>query len=266
MADSASGEAPAPTLSVVTPSFNFERFLSETLDSVAALQTPHEHIVIDGGSTDGTVELLDSREDPALTWISEADRGQTHAVNKGLRRARGRYVGWLNADDAYVSEEVDRAVALLEDNPRVDAVFGFMDVVDEEGRVARRYRCGRFNWTRYLYSGEYLPTPTIIFRRSLLERAPQLDEGYVDAADYDFYLRLLRGAKVQNTRRPLVRFRYHDASKTASSPDVQRREGLAIRLSHARSRLERAPLRLVSRALDWRRSGRSTWPELPHRS
>lgn len=255
----------APTLSVVTPSFNFQRFLGETLDSVAALRTSHEHLVFDGGSTDGTVDLLAERDDPDLSWVSEPDRGQTHAVNKGLERARGRYVGWLNADDAYVSDEVDAAIAALEANPNLDAVFGFMDVVDEHGRVASRYRCGRFSWNRYLYFGEYVPTPTIIFRRTLLSQAPRLDERYLDAADYDFYLRLLRGASVRNMRQPLIRFRYHDASKTASNPQLQRREALEIRFANARTRLEHGPMRALDRIMNVRRSGRSIFPELPER-
>jgi hypothetical protein len=256
------GESPTPRLSVVTPSFNFRRFLGETLDSVAGLRTSHEHIVMDGGSTDGTVELLSGRDDPALTWLSEPDRGQTHAVNKGLTRARGDYVGWLNADDAYISGEVDAAIAMLDADPNLGAVFGFMDVVDEDGRVGARYRCGRFSWTRYLYFGEYVPTPTIIFRRSLLSRAPALDERYADAADYDFYLRLLRGARVENVRRPLVRFRFHEASKTASNPQLQLREGLAIRLAQARTPLERPPMRLLFRLMSLRSSTTSPWPEM----
>ena len=260
--DATAGQAPAPRLSVVTPSFNFGRFLPETLDSVAALRTPHEHIVFDGGSSDQTVELLGERDDPALTWASGPDRGQTHAVNKGLARARGEYVGWLNADDAYVPGEVDKAIELLDADPELGAVFGFMDVVDEEGRVGTRYRCGRFSWNRYLYFGEYVPTPTIIFRRSLLSNAPQLDERYADAADYDFYLRLLRGERVKNTRTPLVRFRFHSASKTASNPQLQLREGLAIRLTHARTPLERGPMRLLYRLMSLRSSVTSPWPEL----
>ena len=182
-----------PTLSVITPSFNSSSFLSDTLESVAALSTAHEHLVIDGGSSDGTVELLEHRHDPDLAWLSEPDRGQTHAVNKGLGRARGEFLSWLNADDLYIPENVDAAIGLLRSDPSIDAIFGHMDIIDANGTTTRRYRCGRFSWIRYLYFGEYIPTPTIIFRSSILSEALRLDESYVDAADYDFYLRLLRG-------------------------------------------------------------------------
>src|SRR5438034_3172111 len=113
----------APVFSVVTPVYNSVRFLDETLDSVAALRTPHEHIVVDGGSTDGTVELLRARNDETLSWVSEPDRGQTHAVNKGMERVSGELVGWLNGDDAYIPDAVDGAVEHLQRHPDVDAVF-----------------------------------------------------------------------------------------------------------------------------------------------
>src|SRR5436190_3482017 len=120
-----------PDLSVVTPVFNAVRFLPETLESVAALAVSHEHIVVDGGSGDGTVELLEARDDPSLSWLSEPDRGQTHAVNKGLERATGELVGWLNGDDEYVPAAVDDAVEHLLAHPELDAVFGAMTITDE---------------------------------------------------------------------------------------------------------------------------------------
>ena len=113
-----------PRLSVITPALDQVRYIGETLDSVARLRFDHEHIVIDGGSTDGTVELLRQRDDPRLIWISEPDRGQTDAVNKGLRRARGDYIGWINADDTYVAEGVAQAIHHLEAHPDVGAVYG----------------------------------------------------------------------------------------------------------------------------------------------
>src|SRR5919201_3255290 len=120
-------------LSVVTPARNMAKYLPHTLDSVAAVGTPHEHIVIDGASDDGSVELLEGREDPHLTWISEPDIGQTEAVNKGLRLARGDLLAWVNADDAYIPEAVERALGHLERNPSTGAIFGAVNYVDEHG-------------------------------------------------------------------------------------------------------------------------------------
>ncbi len=252
----------APALSVITPSFNSGRFLRETLDSVAALGVDHEHIVVDGGSADGTVALLESRRDPALRWVSEPDRGQTHAVNKGLEQARGELIAWLNADDTYIPANTDQAIATLQSDLSVDAIFGHMEIVDEHGAALREYRCGRFNWHRYLYFGEYIPTPTIIFRRSLLSRAPRLDERYADAADYDFYLRLLRGARVVNAGTPLIRFRYYADSKSGADVSVQVAEAHDIRLRYARNPFQRLCMAGAYRAMRLRGALVSPWPQL----
>jgi glycosyltransferase involved in cell wall biosynthesis len=226
-------------LSVITPARNMARFLPDTLDSVAALRTPHEHIVVDGASDDGTVELLELRHDPHLHWVSEPDSGQTEAVNKGLRRAKGELIAWLNADDAYLPEAVDRAVAHLERRPGTGAIFGGVNYVDETGRVFRTLVPPKFNWRRYLYLGTWVTTPTIIFRRELLEQAPSLNESYRDAADYDFYLRLLHGVQVDLIGEPLVNFRYHAASKSESDVWTQLNEAREIRLGWARNPLQR---------------------------
>ena len=230
-------------LSVITPARNMASFLPEALDSVAALRTPHEHIVVDAASEDGTVELLEGREDPHLTWISEPDSGQTEAVNKGLRLARGELLAWVNADDAYIPQVVDRVLDRLERNPLTGAVFGAVNYVDENGQVFRTLVPPKFSWRRYLYFGAFVTTPTIIFRRQLLAQAPSLNESYVDAADYDFYLRLLRGVRVDRIDEPYLNFRYHPTSKTTTDVWIQLNEAQEIRLGWARNPLQRGIMR-----------------------
>ena len=251
-----------PVLSVVTPVRNSAVYLPHALDSVARLSVPHEHIVIDGGSTDGTVELLQNRDDPGLHWISEADRGQTHAVNKGFARASGELLAWLNGDDELISDAVDRAVAYLQEHGEVGAVFGGMHVLDEQGVVRRRYLPGRYSWRRYLIMGDYIPTPSIIFRRSLLDEVGLLDESYVDAADYDFYLRLFERCRVERRPEALIRFRYHSASKTATSVWLQQREALRIRLKWASGPLDRALMQGFDFAKRTVLPRISRWPKL----
>jgi glycosyltransferase involved in cell wall biosynthesis len=251
-----------PDLSVVTPVYNSARYLAATLDSVARLTVSHEHIVIDAGSTDGTVPLLESREDSSLNWVSEPDRGQTHAVNKGFQQARGELLGWLNGDDEYVSEAVDRAVEHLLAHSELDAVFGGMDITDETGRVRREYRPAEFSWRRYLYLGDYLPTPAIIFRRRLLERGGLLDESYVDAADYDFFLRVFRNARVERQPEALVRFRYHPESKTARDAFRGQDEALRIRLKWATRSHERLAMKAIERTKRLVLPRISAWPRM----
>jgi glycosyltransferase involved in cell wall biosynthesis len=201
---------------------------------VAALRVPHEHVVVDGGSTDGTVELLAAREDAALRWISEPDRGQNHAVNKGLAMASGDLVMWVNADNVLLPDAVDAAVTRLREAPAVDAIFGGIDIIDEVGVVRRRYRPAPFDWRRYLYVGDYVPTETIVFRRSLLAPAEGLDEGCGDAADYDFYLRLLHDRRVELLERPLLLYRHHPQAKTTSNPFAGQDAARRVRARWAR--------------------------------
>jgi glycosyltransferase involved in cell wall biosynthesis len=230
------------TLSVITPVYEAAAWLGEHLDSVAAVRTAHQHLVIDGGSTDGTVDLLRARSDPQLEWVSEPDRGQTHAVNKGLGRATGEIVCWINGDDTVVPEAIDRAVAHFAANPGTQVVYGGLDFTDAEGRVRRQYRPGLWSFRRYLLLGDYIPTPSILFRRERYEQVGPLDERWVDAADYDFYLRLMHGTRVDRLPDPHVRFRYHEASKSSRDVWIQQDEALRIRLAWARTGRQRAAM------------------------
>jgi glycosyltransferase involved in cell wall biosynthesis len=249
-------------LSVITPVFNPGRYFADMLDSVARLATDHEHIVVDGGSNDGTLDVLSARRNGGLTWVSEPDRGQTDAVNKGLARAAGEFVVWINGDDEVVPEGIDAAVEHLLAHPSCQAVYGGLDFTNAEGDVQRSYRPAPWSFRRYLFIGDYVPTPSIIFRRSRMEAVGPLDERWVDAADYDFYLRLMHGVRVDRLDRAHVRFRYHANSKSARDVWRQQDEALAIRLRWARNARDRAVMRgvdgLKRRALPALTRGR--WP------
>jgi glycosyltransferase involved in cell wall biosynthesis len=246
-------------LSIVTPVYNQERYLPACLASVAAITTDHEHIVVDGGSSDGTIGLLKASD---TDWTSEPDRGQTHAVNKGLARAQGELLAWLNGDDEYVPDALDRAVEHLERNPAAMAVYGGMEVTDADGSVQRTYIPAEWSWKRYLYLGDYVPTPTFVFRRALLEERGDLDERWRDAADYDFYLRLLHGVRVDRMPEPIVRFRFHEESKTGADVWTQQDEALAIRLNWAKGRFDRAFMIGFDRAKRAILPRISPWPKL----
>jgi glycosyltransferase involved in cell wall biosynthesis len=237
-----------PRLSVVTPVYNPGAYLERCLDSVAALPIDHEHIVVDGGSTDGTVELLRARDDSALRWVSEPDRGQTHAVNKGLDMAGGDLLMWVNGDDELVPEGVTAAVEHLERNPGVQVVYGGLDFMDADGVVRREYRPARWSWHRYLLLGDYVPTPTFVVRAARFRAVGSLEERWVDAADYDFYLRLTHGVRVDRMPRAHVRFRWHPTSKSATDVWKQQDEARDIRLQWSRSGRDRAVMLGFDRA------------------
>ena len=249
-------------LSVVTPSFGSGRFLAETLDSVAALRTPHEHVVIDGGSDDGTVELLRGRDDPSLAWVSEPDRGQTHAVNKGLDRASGDLCAWLNADDAYNPDAVDRAVALLAERPDVDVLYGGIQFTDED-----------LDGPPHVHPGGAELPPLPVLRRlhpdadvHLPPLAPRRQRAARRALGRRRRLRLLpaaactAGACTVSPSRSSASGTTPD-SKTGSDPMKAQDEALQIRLRWARNGRDRAIMQgfdSLKRAVLPRISG---WPE-----
>jgi glycosyltransferase involved in cell wall biosynthesis len=227
----------------VTPVFNPGGYLERCLESVAALPFEHEHVVIDGGSTDGTVELLRSRDgDGSLRWVSEPDRGQTHAVNKGIEMARGDLIMWVNGDDEVVPEGVAAAVQHLERNPETQVVYGGLDFTDADGELRRPYRPTGWSWRRYLLLGDYVPTPTFIFRAAHARAVGPLHERWVDAADYDFYLRLTHGVRVDRMPDAHVRFRWHDESKSGSDPWKAQNEAQQIRLQWSHGWRDRAAM------------------------
>lgn len=204
-------------VSVVTPSYNQASFLVENLASVAA-QGPvvHEHIVADGGSTDGSREVL---ERSTVRWVSERDRGQSDALNKALRLATGDVIGWLNSDDIYRPGAAARAAQILEDDPSLMGVFGHCDVIDEQGRTIGLVEGVPVDLEAMLCFGT-IPQPSCFLRRSLFTELGGVDESYRYAMDYDFWLRaLLSGAKFRSVDEVWAGFRVHGASKTGGESD-----------------------------------------------
>jgi len=180
-----------PLVTVVTPCYNSARFIEETIQSVLAQTYPHiEYIIMDGGSTDGTVAIAQRYAD-RLTLISERDRGQTHAINKGWQRAQGQILAWLNADDLYYPDTVAKAVAALEAHPEVGWVYGEPDVLDANGNPMP-YRAPAFAWEYRLLLeyGCFITQPTVFIRRIVYETCGPLDEDLHYGMDYEYWLRI----------------------------------------------------------------------------
>src|SRR5436190_2315499 len=210
--------APAlPKISVITPCFNSIRTIRETLDSVASQNYPNiEHIVMDGGSKDGTVELL--KEYPHLSWVSEKDEGHYHAMNKGIQRATGDVVVILNADDCFrpgVLQKVGEAFAA---HPEWDGLFGDVLYVDGEGNEIYRRQEAKYDYNVLRYSGCcYVIHQALFVRRQVHDRLGLYrHKEFKNVCDYDLILKLGRaGCRIGHVREYLINYRYHTYGQSA---------------------------------------------------
>lgn len=207
----------APLISVVTPSFNQGRYIGATIASVLSQDYPHlEHWVIDGGSRDETLAVLRSYEgDPRFHWLSEPDRGQADAVNKGWRRCRGELLGWLNSDDTYLPGALAAMAAHLADHPEVDAVFGDALRVDPEG-APLELLAGRPLDLAAMLDVNYVAQPTVLQRRRLVEGMGPLRLDLHNALDFDYYARAALRHRFAYLPRTLATYRMHPESKTVA--------------------------------------------------
>jgi glycosyltransferase involved in cell wall biosynthesis len=183
-----------PLVSIVTPSFRQREYIAETILSVRK-QTyrPLEHVIIDGGSADGTVEILQqysaASDGVDVQWVSEPDRGHPHAVNKGLARAKGEIVGWLNSDDVYFDVHVvGRVVEAFVRYPEIDVIHGDVAIISADSGIGIFWCVPSFHPIQMLVSNR-LSQPTIFLRRSVFEQC-KLDERLLLALDYEYWLRL----------------------------------------------------------------------------
>jgi glycosyltransferase involved in cell wall biosynthesis len=202
-----------PLVTVVTPSLNHGRFIRETIESVLAQTYPAlEYFVIDGGSTDHTVEVLKEYGD-RLCWVSEPDAGQAAAVNTGWRRGQGAIVAYLNSDDTYLPHAVERVVAAFRAHPEADVVYGEGHHVDAAGRVLDRYPTEPFRLPR-LAETCFICQPAAFVRRRVVERVGYLDESLQFCMDYDLWIRLARVATFVHLPDYLATSRLHPDTKT----------------------------------------------------
>ncbi len=216
---------PWPRVSIVTPSYNQAQFIEETIRSVLLRCYPDlEYIIIDGGSTDGSVEIIRKYAPWLAYWVSEPDRGQSHAINKGFERATGEIVAWLNSDDTYQPGALQIVGWSFRSTPDLDVLYSECNFIDERSRIIGQSLHGPYNRAALILR-DRIPQPTAFIRASTLMCTGYLDESLHYAMDYDLWLRIaLRGILCRSDQ-IFANFRYHDASKSRSRglyfwPDV----------------------------------------------
>ncbi|MBV5349890.1 glycosyltransferase [bacterium] len=213
--------SPLPRFSVITPSFNQAQFIEQTIHSVLAQNYSNfEHIIIDGGSTDGTVDIL--KKYPHLTWVSENDAGQADALNKGFKMATGDIIAWLNSDDWYIEGAFKCVAEAFQSNVATKIVLG--DCVwfyEESGRTMLvKNRTKTFEEIIRYWDDWIIPTqPSVFFKRELLGEFGLLDTTLQMAMDYELWLRFTQKYPLVHISQPLSGYRFHAESKSGTSQD-----------------------------------------------
>jgi glycosyltransferase involved in cell wall biosynthesis len=209
--------AELPRVSIVTPSYNQVQFVEQTIQSVLGQEYPNlEYMVVDGASTDGSVEVIRRYADRLSWWVSEADRGQGEAINKGFARATGDIVGWLNSDDVYQPGALATAVETFQAHPEAGLVFGDVLAIDGENRVLNLMRCGDWGLDE-LMSFHILNQPGVFMKRRVLEQAGHLDPSYHYMLDTHLWLRMAQVAPIVYIHKTLAAGRFHPQAKNLAA-------------------------------------------------
>ncbi len=236
-----------PKISIVTPSYNQAKFLERTIRSVLDQKYPNlEYIIIDGGSTDGSVEIIQKYSDKLSYWVSEKDGGQTDALNKGFRHATGEIVAWLNSDDMYVQQTFEIVGKTFLKKPSLDVVFGNSLLVDVNDRVLRRTRNTPYWWPSQILLGVVLPQPAAFWKQALFEKYGYLDESFHFAMDYEFFCRIGQYIRVKHIPKDFVCFRTHPAQKTETLQKTCKQETQNIRNRYITKVCGRWPVSLLT--------------------
>jgi glycosyltransferase involved in cell wall biosynthesis len=241
------GHSKVLRISLVTPSYNQAQFIRRTIDSVLSQQGAFEleYRIVDGGSTDGTQDILASYGD-RITWTSGRDGGQVHAINNGLRAATGDVVGWLNSDDTLQPNALAKVAAAFARHPSTEWVHGRCQIIDEHDREVRRwisaykdYRCRTHSFENLL-TESYISQMTAFWRRGVHADIGYVDPGLSFAFDHDFFLRLARRGDPVYIAEPIACFRWYESSKSGTSYVTQMRETAQLAARHGAGAWTRA--------------------------
>jgi glycosyltransferase involved in cell wall biosynthesis len=217
-----------PLVSIVTPSYNQGRFLEATLRSVLEQDYPSiEYLVVDGASTDDSVDIIRRYTDRLTWWVSERDTGQSEAINKGLHRARGEIVGWLNSDDVYLPGAVSAAVAAFRASPAAAVVYGDALAIDAEGRSFNLMHLRQYSLVD-LMAFNIICQPATFMRRSVLEQVGYLNPAYHLLMDNLLWMNMARVAPLVYVPQTWAAARYHDQAKNRTRGAAYGREARVL--------------------------------------
>ena len=208
------------TVSIITPSYNQGAFLEETINSVLNQDYPNiEYIVIDGGSTDESLDIIKKNAEKLAYWESKPDKGQTDAINKGFARASGEILAWLNSDDLLLPGAVSAAVNYLTANPNIGMVYGDAYFINKAGQKIGDFPAAKTDYQKLRRGYVHIPQQASFFRAALWKQVGPLDPSFYFAMDYDLWVRLAKITNFAYVPGPWACFRLHGDAKTISEDD-----------------------------------------------
>jgi glycosyltransferase involved in cell wall biosynthesis len=218
-----------PLISIVTPSYNQGHFIEETIRSVLLQGYPNlEYIIIDGGSTDNSVEIIKKYGDYLTYWVSEPDRGQSHAINKGFARATGQILNWLNSDDWFDKNVFSIVSNKLRRSSEVEVIYGDCFLTNSQGKEQRIYTTHEFSVSDLILRN-FIGQPTVFFRKELWGKYGGINEFLVFALDYELWLRwALENVRFKYTSEIKAYYRLHENSKSSNLIRTNQNESIAI--------------------------------------
>lgn len=211
-----------PKISVITPSFNQAAYLERTILSVLDQDYPNiEYIIIDGGSTDGSVDIIRQYAHRLTHWVSEPDRGQAHAINKGLQQATGKWVAWQNSDDFFYPGTFLQLAQMAAIEPDADLIIGNMNLIDKDDMLLRDIKYVRPTYLSMLAEGMVLTNQAAFWKRDVHLQIGFLNESLDCAFDFDWFLRLLQHKRKSiHVPRAWGALRLHDETKSSNRQNV----------------------------------------------
>lgn len=225
-----------PKISIVTPSYNQGKYLEETILSVIDQDYPNiEYIIIDGGSNDDSIEVIKKYEDKLFYWVSEPDKGQTHAINKGLKKCTGDILCYLNSDDLFLPGTLKFIAHLFETNKDIDCFYGCTIMVDQNRNQLLHRHDNKFDFSILLYGINYLQQPSTFWRKSVTDQIGFFDSTLHYNMDFEYWIRMaVHGFNLKYVDRFLSEYRLHLNSKSVLNSDMIYQERTAIRRKYSK--------------------------------